>query len=335
MKGCFVSKDGSDRLNYVYKMGRREKFEKELEVLPGIVTEKNLDQHKAFLRETEVIITTWNFVPFTDAQIGEYFPKLRLVLYGAGSVQGFARPFLNRGIRVVSGWVAMSVAVTEYASSQVLLANKGYFQALLKYRNEGFKTAKDMCSNIYPGNFETRVGILGAGMIGAGVAKRLKESNLEILAYDPYLSDEKAKAINVKKVSIEEVFSTCQTITNHMAHNPQTQGMLNYRLFNLMGDYAVFVNTARGASVVEADLLRALKEKPTRTAVLDVTWPEPAAEGSELLSLPNVFLTPHIAGYANHEVLRLADYMFDELKRFKSNEKLLYEVTLPMLETMA
>ncbi|MCL2319318.1 MAG: hydroxyacid dehydrogenase [Treponema sp.] len=335
MKGCFVSKDGSDRLNYVYKMGRREKFEKELEVLPGIVTEKNLDQHKAFLRETEVIITTWNFVPFTDAQIGEYFPKLRLVLYGAGSVQGFARPFLNRGIRVVSGWVAMSVAVTEYASSQVLLANKGYFQALLKYRNEGFKTAKDMCSNIYPGNFETRVGILGAGMIGAGVAKRLQESNLEILAYDPYLSDEKAKAINVKKVSIEEVFSTCQTITNHMAHNPQTQGMLNYRLFNLMGDYAVFVNTARGASVVEADLLRALKEKPTRTAVLDVTWPEPAAEGSELLSLPNVFLTPHIAGYANHEVLRLADYMFDELKRFKSNEKLLYEVTLPMLETMA
>ena len=335
MKGCFVSKDGSDRLNYVYKMGRREKFEKELEVLPGIVTEKNLDQHKAFLRETEVIITTWNFVPFTDAQIGEYFPKLRLVLYGAGSVQGFARPFLNRGIRVVSGWVAMSVAVTEYASSQVLLANKGYFQALLKYRNEGFKTAKDMCSNIYPGNFETRVGILGAGMIGAGVAKRLQESNLEILAYDPYLSDEKAKAINVKKVSIEEVFSTCQTITNHMAHNPQTQGMLNYRLFNLMGDYAVFVNTARGASVVEADLLRALKEKPTRTAVLDVTWPEPAAEGSELLSLPNVFLTPHIAGYANHEVLRLADYMFDELKRFKSNEKLLYEVTIPMLETMA
>ena len=137
------------------------------------------------------------------------------------------------------------------------------------------------------------------------------------------------------KVSIEEIFSTCQTISNHMAHNAQTEGMLNYRYLSLMQDYAVFVNTARGASVVEADLIRVLKEKPTRTAVLDVTWPEPVKEGSEFLSLPNVFLTPHIAGYANQEVLRLADYMFDELKRFKAGEKLLYEVTLPMLETMA
>ena len=335
MKGCFVNKAGSDRLTYVYKMGRREKFEKELEILPGIVTEKNLDEHKAFLRETEVIVTTWNFIPLTDAEISEYFPKLRLVLYGAGSVQGFARPFLNRGIRIVSGWVAMSVPVAEFASSLVLLANKGYFQALIKYKNEGFQASKEIGANIFPGNFETKIGILGVGMIGSGVAKRLKESNLEILAYDPYLSDEKAKALGVKKASVEEIFSSCQTITNHMAHNAQTEGMLSYRYFSLMRDYATFVNSARGASVVEADLIRALKEKPGRTAVLDVTWPEPVAESHEFLSLPNVFLTPHMAGYANHEVLRLADYMFDELKRFKAGEKLLYEVTLPMLETMA
>ena len=179
------------------------------------------------------------------------------------------------------------------------------------------------------------MGILGVGMIGAGVAKRLKESNLELLAYDPYLSDERAKALHVKKVPVEKIFSDCQTITNHMANNAQTEKMLNYRLFSLMGDHATFVNTARGASVVEADLIRALKEKPGRTAVLDVSWPEPVPAGHELLSMPNVFLTPHIAGYANHEVLRLADYMFDELKRFKAGEKLLYEVTLPMLETMA
>jgi phosphoglycerate dehydrogenase-like enzyme len=335
MKGCFVSKDGSDRLSYVYKMGRCELFGKELEILGGIVTEKNLNEHKGFLREAEVIITTWNFIPFTDAQIAEYFPKLRLVLYGAGSVQGFARPFLNRGIRVVSGWAAMAIPVAEFASSLVLLANKGFFQALLKYKNEGYKASKDMCSNIYPGNFEAKAGILGVGMIGSKVAERLKQSNLEVLAYDPYLSDEKAKALDVKKVSIEEIFSTCQTISNHMANNAQTEGMLNYRYLNLMQNHAAFVNTARGASVVEADLIRALKEKPTRTTILDVTWPEPVQEGSEFLSLPNVFLTPHIAGYANQEVLRLADYMFDELKRFKAGEKLLYEVTLSMLETMA
>jgi phosphoglycerate dehydrogenase-like enzyme len=335
VKGCFVNKEGSDRLNYVYKMGRREKFEAELEILPGIVTEKNLEEHRAFLRETEVMISTWNIIPFKEEQLAEYFPKLKLALYGAGSVQGFARPFLGRGIRVVSAWAAMAIPVTEYATSQILLANKGFFSALGRYKAEGFRPAKTMCEHEFPGNFETKVGLLGIGMIGSMVAKRLKQSNLEILAYDPYLSDEKAAALDLKKTSIEEIFSGCQTISNHMAHNKETEGMLNYRLFSLMKDNAVLVNTARGASLVEGDLVRALKEKPGRAAILDVSYPEPVPQGHEFLSLPNVFLTPHIAGYAKHEVLRLADYMFEELKRFKGGDKLLYEVTLPMLATMA
>ena len=336
MKGCFVSKEGSERLEYVYKMGRREKFEKELEVLPGIVTEKNLEQHKAFLRETEVIVATWNIVPFTDAQLSEYFPKLQLVLYGAGSVQGFARPFLSRGIRLVSGWAAMSIPVSEMTASLVLLSNKGYFQTLLAYKRDGHSASKKLNSSTFPGNYEIKVGILGVGMIGSKVAERLKASNLEILVYDPYLSDERAAALEVKKATLEEIFSSCQTVTNHMAHNPQTENMLKYDLFKLMPETASFINTARGAAVVEADLARALKEKPLRTAILDVTYPEPIQDKNhDFLALPNVFLTPHIAGYANLEVMRLADYMYDELLRFKAGEKLIYEVTLPMLESMA
>ena len=229
----------------------------------------------------------------------------------------------------------MAIPVAEFAVSQVILANKGYFQSLLKFKKEGFNAAKDLCSYSFPGNFEAKVGILGVGMIGTIVAKRLKESNLELLAYDPYLSDEKAKSLDLKKASLEEIFSTCQTITNHMANNSQTEKMLDYRVFSLMKDNAAFVNTGRGASVVEDGLIRALREKPGRTALIDVTWPEPAEKSHEFLSLPNVFLTPHMAGYANLEVLRLADYMFEELKRFKAGEKLLYEVTIPMLETMA
>jgi phosphoglycerate dehydrogenase-like enzyme len=334
MKACFVGKDGSDRLDFVYKMGRREKFEAELEVLPGVVTEKNLEQNRDFLRETEVIITTWQMLPLTGEEIDRYFPRLQLVLYGAGSVQYFARPFLERGIKIVSSWGAMAISVMEYAVSLILLSNKGFFPCLLAYKTGGYANAQK-AHRQYPGSYETKVGLLGAGMIGSAVAKRLGLSNIEVLVFDPFMDEAKAESLGVKKVSIEEVFSSCQTVSNHLANNKQTEGMLNYRLFSLMKDNGTFINSGRGATVVEADLVRALKEKPDRTAILDVTYPEPVPAGHEFLTMPNVYLTPHIAGVANNETLRFTDFMLEELRRFKTGKKLLYEVTLPMLETMA
>ena len=109
--------------------------------------------------------------------------------------------------------------------------------------------------------------------------------------------------------------------------------MLNYSLFSRMKDNATFLNTGRGAQVVEDDLIRALTEKPERTAVLDVTWPEPAR--ADLMAMPNVFITPHIAGFAADEVLRMTDVMLGVLKEYLAGASLRYEVTAGMLATMA
>ena len=98
---------------------------------------------------------------------------------------------------------------------------------------------------------------------------------------------------------------------------------------------ATFINTGRGAQVVEADLIRALREEPGRTALLDVTWPEPPEEGSPFYSLDNVFLTPHIAGSMGQEVKRMGLYMEQCCDAFLAGQPVPYQVTAEMLHTMA
>ena len=87
--------------------------------------------------------------------------------------------------------------------------------------------------------------------------------------------------------------------------------------------------------LVEPDLVRALTEQPRRTAILDVTWPEPCPEDSPLWSLPNVLITPHIAGSAGDEVMRMGEYMLGECERMLAGEPFAYDVSMDMLEHMA
>ena len=117
--------------------------------------------------------------------------------------------------------------------------------------------------------------------------------------------------------------------------NGKTVGMLTGALFSLMKPHAAFINTGRGAQVDENGMIAALREVPTRVAVLDVTWPEPPAADSPLYTLPNVFLTPHIAGSIGNEVHRMAEFMAEECRRFDAGLPVRYRVTEAMLETMA
>ena len=111
--------------------------------------------------------------------------------------------------------------------------------------------------------------------------------------------------------------------------------MLNYALFSSMRKNSVFINTGRGAQIVEEDLFKILKERHDITALLDVTVTEPPEDGSEFYKLKNCFLTPHIAGSSGNEVHRMAEYMQDEFEKFESGNGCLYEVTLEMLKTMS
>lgn len=139
----------------------------------------------------------------------------------------------------------------------------------------------------------------------------------------------------MEKCSLEELFERSFVVSNHLANNEQTKGMLQYNMFHHMRENAVFINTGRGAQVVEDDLVRILRERPDLTALLDVTDPEPPVAGHPFYTLPNCLLTPHIAGSAGDEVGRMGEYMLAECKAYLGGEGCRYEVTEGMLATMA
>ena len=287
--------------------------------------------------DADAIFSSWGMPTLSEEEIAECLPRVRALFYAAGSVQAFARPFLARGVRVFSAWRENAVPVAEFAVSQILLANKGFFQACRMNRSAKAHLEAHRLFSAYPGNFDCRVGLLGCGSIGRLVAEELRKHRLEVLVFDPFLPDEAASSLGVRKASLDEIFATCQTVSNHLANNERTKGMLDWSLFSKMPRNATFINTGRGAQVVEADLVRALAEEPGRTAVLDVTCPEPPEEGSPFYSMPNVFLTPHMAGSSGLEIRRMGEAMLEEWRAWRDDpsSRSVREVTPKMLETMA
>ncbi len=311
-----------------------------LQTLTGI--EKNLYTKADILNDpakfadVEFIFSTWGMSQLTEDEIKTYLPRLKCVFYGAGSVQKFARPFLNCGVKVFSAWAANAIPVAEFTVAQIILANKGYFRSTHVYHSTRDKKAASAAIQACNGNYGETVGLIGAGgMIGRLVIQMLKPYNLKIAVCSTSLTDEKAKALGVENCSLEELFKRSFVVSNHMANNEHTKGMLNYNLFSKMRENAVFINTGRGAQVVEGDLVRILHERPDLTALLDVTSPEPPVEDHPFYTLPNCLLTPHIAGSAGDEVARMGAYMLRECEAYLAGEPTQYEVTEKMLATMA
>ena len=320
------------RIAEVYSGGRRERLGSEFDLYPEVLTADSLGEARDEIGEIEFLFSTWG-MPVLDRKQIAMLPALKAVFYGAGTVQRFARPLLNAGVRVFSSWAANAVPVAEYTVAQILLCNKGFFPA--SRAANSLTTRREHNKKDFPGNFDNTVALLGAGMIGRGVIERLAPYALNVLVFDPFLSDDEADALGVEKVTLEDAFRRGFVVSNHLANLPETEEMLRGEHFESMQTHASFINTGRGATVDEPAMIEVLRKRPDLTAVLDVTYPEPPVEGSGLYDLENVVLTPHIAGSLSLEVRRMADYMIEEALAFRDGRELKYEVTLEMLDTMA
>ena len=334
MKACFFTTNPENRLRFVFD-GRQKEFEKRLELLPEPVLLSEMEEKRAQLAEVEVILSTWGMPALAEAQVREFFPKLQLVLYSAASVRYFAEGYLDAGVTVVTAAQAMADFVTQYTVAAIYHLNKGFYRSAELYRSGRFDEGKAYSQFHCPGNYETKIGVIGAGAIGSRVIRQLNAYPFEILLFDPFISNARATELKAKKVSLETLFAESDVISNHLANNPQTVDMLNYALFSRMKPDAAFINTGRGAQVVEADLARALREEPGRWALLDVTHEEPIAPEHEFWALPNLTLTPHIAGVGRLEVLAYDDLLLDELDRWLAGLPLRHAVSKEQLKTMA
>lgn len=333
MKAVLLCDNPSQLEDKTFGGGRLEKVKKEFDVFEKTVTSKSLAKYKNELSKAEILFSTWGMPHLTKEQIKEYFPNLKCVFYAAGSVQDFAQEFLDCGVRVFSAWGANAVPVAEYVFAQITLASKGFFKSARK--TSWTRATAYLNFSSMPGNFDINVGLVGAGMIGSMVAEKLKALDVNVYVFDPFLSDERVEKLGVTKTDLHTLFETCDIISNHLANNEQTKGMLDRECFNRMKPKGVFINTGRGAQVVEKDLVRAMRKGKGRLALLDVTMPEPPKFFSPLNFTKNIILTPHMAGSSGNEIWRMADYMIEQAVNFKNGEEVKWEVKKEMLATMA
>ena len=284
----------------------------------------------ALLSRTEILLTGWG-APRLDAGAMAAAGRLRLVAHTGSSIKPLTSPEVwQSGVTVVAAASANAVPVAEYALAAILLANKDAFRSGERYRRERRWWHPQWIAPGETGNYGAVIGIIGASRTGRHLLSLLQPFSMRTLLYDPYVDDADCRELQTEKVSLEELLRRSDTISVHAPALPETHHMLGRDELAMLRDGAVIVNTARG-SLIDAAALETELLGGRLQAVLDVTDPEPLPPDSPLFTLPNVFLTPHIAGAAGHETHRMTELAIDEIRRFIRAQPLLHVITPDML----
>lgn len=138
MKAIFLC-EKPDKIFSVFTDKTVGELQKLTNIEKKIYSKADVARDPALFSDVDIIFSTWGMPEFTEDEIKLCFPSLKCVFYGAGTVQSFARPFLNCGVKVFSAWAANAVPVAEFTVAQIILANKGYFLTNRLYHVEGRK----------------------------------------------------------------------------------------------------------------------------------------------------------------------------------------------------
>ena len=286
---------------------------------------------KSVIQDADIAVTSWGNGSLT-ADILDCAPNLRLVAHAAGSVKPVVSDALfERGISVISSAAVLSRGVSETALGFTIAAAKNFFNLNQMIHDGGWAHDRKQITEL----FEIKIGVIGCGYAGSHYIELLRNFDVDILAYDPFLSAGRIQAIGAVKAELDQIIRECDIISLHAPSIPSTRHMINAETLDGMKDGVILINTARGSLVDEMALYECLKSGKIKYACLDVTDPEPPAADHPLRTLPNCIMTPHLAGLANNGLGRIGMHVCSEIEHLLHNEPLTSRVTKDMLATIA
>lgn len=302
---------------------------------PDTTREGLLKLWDQYAPEATVVVTGWDTPDISDAMLAQA-PNLKGLIHSAGSIKKLVPASIwDREILVGTANDALGRGVAETSLGLIISGLKGFFPCSQMTRNQewqdklpskGYGRVREV--------FEVTVGIISASKVGRHLLRLLQQFEADVLLYDPTISAEEAASLGAKLVSLEELMSQSDVVTLHAPALPQLAGLVGAKEFAAMKEDAIFINTARGMLIDEPALIEELK-RGRISAILDVTNPEPPALDHPFRSLPNVVLTPHIAGAISTGCKRQGKSAVNHLFELKEGRELHGWVTRERFAVMA
>ena len=265
--------------------------------------------------DVDAVVTFWGTVRL-DEDIIACAKKLKIVVHLGGTVNSYISPAVyEKGIMVISAndlYFARSVA--EGALTYAIVALRKIRTHILNMKEKREAGWSELITEIR-GICGKTVGIVSYGAIARYLAEMLQPFGCKIKVYSRSIDESELKRLNMERVSLEELFSTCDVISVHTAFNEHTKDMINEDLIKRIHDGAVFVNTSRGAVVDEEALCRELKSGRFMAA-LDVFEKEPLPNDSPLYDMDNVLIIPHKGGPTQDVYPILTRGLIEEMKDY-------------------
>lgn len=268
------------------------------------------------LQDVVLLVTGWGSGPIGPDEL-DRMPNLQAIIHAAGSVKHHLHPEVwQRGIQVASCADENAIPVAEYTLAMILLAGK---RALWL---EPFQL--DFEAYAYDprvGNYARTIGIVGASKIGRRLLEMLRPFDFKVRVYDPYLTDAEARALGVTKSSLDTLAATSDVVSLHAPSTAETTSMIDSQFLAAMKPRATLINTARPLLIDTKALIEKLQAGDL-FAILDVFPEDHQGMLEELAGLPNVHMTPHVAGAGGNEIRRLGDAVITQIEHFASHGRL-------------